>query len=107
MNPWAPKHVIKGDNPWRYDGPRSNMYQNEHDELFAAIRQGTPVNDGIWMANSTMMSILGRMAAYSGQTITWEDAFNSTEDLSPAAYEMGDLPFPPIPVPGSPSPVAT
>ncbi len=107
MNPWAPKHVIKGDTPWRYDGPRSNMYQIEHDELFAAIRRGAPINDGTWMANSTMMSILGRMAAYSGQTITWDDAFNSTEDLSPAAYEMGDLPFPPVPEPGQPSPIAT
>ncbi|MCK4874105.1 MAG: Gfo/Idh/MocA family oxidoreductase [Phycisphaerales bacterium] len=106
MNPWSPAHVITGENPWRYEGDRPNMYQVEHDELFAAIRAGTPVNDGVFMANSTMMSILGRTAAYSGGTVMWDEALASAEDYSPSSYEMGDLPFPPVPVPGQPSPVA-
>ena len=50
------------------------MYQTEHDEFFASIRNGKPMNDGEWMANSTMIAILGRMVAYTGQTITWEQS---------------------------------
>lgn len=48
------------------------MYQNEHNELFASIRSGKPINDGEWMTHSTLMGIMGRMAAYTGQEITWE-----------------------------------
>ena len=72
----------------------------EHNELFAAIREGEPVNDGTWMANSTMMSLIGRMAAYSGQTVSWEDAMKSEVDLTPPSYEFGDLPMPPVIKPG-------
>jgi hypothetical protein len=76
------------------------MYQLEHDELFASIRAGKPMNDGSWMTTSTMMGIMGRMAAYTGQVVTWEQALNSKEDLSPAKYEFGPLPVPPVAMPG-------
>jgi hypothetical protein len=46
------------------------------------------------------MAIMARMAAYTGQTITWEQALNSQESLSPATYEWGALDTPPIAVPG-------
>jgi hypothetical protein len=59
------------------------MYQQEHDELFASIRSGKAVNDGLWMSQSTMMGIMGRMAAYTGQEVSWEDALNSKETLVP------------------------
>ena len=36
------------------------------------------------------MAIMGRMATYTGQVITWEMALNSKEDLTPAKYEFGD-----------------
>ncbi len=65
---------IKGKENWRYKGPKTDMYQNEHDELFASIRSGKPINDGDWMAHSTLMGIMGRMAAYTGQEVTWEQA---------------------------------
>ena len=91
---------FKGENPWRYEGERPNMYQVEHDELFAAIRRGSTINDGAWMANSTMMAIAGRMAAYTGQTIEWDQAMESIEDLTPPAYEFGSLPTPPVAMPG-------
>ena len=64
-------------------GPKTDMYQNEHNELFASIRSGKPINDGEWMAHSTLMGIMGRMAAYTGQEITWEQAMNSQEKLVP------------------------
>jgi myo-inositol 2-dehydrogenase / D-chiro-inositol 1-dehydrogenase len=60
------------------------MYQTEHDELFASIRNGRPINDGESMARSSMLGVLGRMVAYTGQTITWEEALNSKVALSPA-----------------------
>ena len=47
-----------------------------------------------------MMAIMGRMATYTGQTITWEQAMNSKEDLSPAKYEWGNIPVPTVAMPG-------
>jgi predicted dehydrogenase len=96
------KHVITGKNKWRLGkpDPRDNMYQNEHDELFASIRAGKPINNGEFMTNSTLLGIMGRMATYTGKIITWEMALNSREDLSPPAYTWGPLPVPPVPVPG-------
>jgi predicted dehydrogenase len=99
INGWGPLHVMKdpaGNVLWEYpaDGPKSDMYQNEHDELFKAIRDGKVINDGEWMVVSNMMAVLGRMAAYSGQQVTWEQAIASTESLSPKQYIMGPLEMP-------------
>jgi myo-inositol 2-dehydrogenase / D-chiro-inositol 1-dehydrogenase len=92
---------ISGEQPWRYRGPRNDMYQTEHDELFASIRAGKPINDGFWMASSTMMAIMGRMAAYTGQEITWEQALNSKEILVPEKMEWNmRLPIAPLAIPG-------
>lgn len=99
-NPWGPTEVIDGENPWRYDGPTNNMYQTEHDELFASIRRGEPINDGVWMAHSTMMGIMGRMCAYTGQTLTWEQCLNSQENLTPERWEWGERAFPEVAMPG-------
>ncbi len=59
------------------------MYQEEHDQLFRAIRRGEPINDGNRMATSTMLAIMGRMAAYTGQQITWDQAMQSQLSLFP------------------------
>jgi predicted dehydrogenase len=93
-------YEIKGEAKWKYTGESNNMYQTEHDELFASIRAGKPINDGVRMSTSTMMAILGRMAAYTGQVITWDQAMNSKEDLTPAKYEWGPMPMPPVALPG-------
>ncbi|MBB5436659.1 putative dehydrogenase [Pedobacter sp. AK017] len=77
------RYEISGKNNWKYDGPKKNMYQIQHDELFAGIRNGKPINDGEWMAKSTLLSIWGRMAAYSGQTISYDEALNSSVVLGP------------------------
>jgi predicted dehydrogenase len=97
------KHVIAGPNAWRHTRSASeqdDMYQNEHDELFASIRAGKPINNGEYMTKSTLMAIMGRMATYTGKTITWEKALNSQEDLTPSHYEFGPLPVPPVALPG-------
>jgi predicted dehydrogenase len=93
--------VIQTDREWLYDGPKNNMYQTEHDELFASIRAGKPINNGEYMAHSTLLAIMGRMAAYTGKLITWKAALNSKEDLTPPAYDWNiKLPTPPVAMPG-------
>jgi len=92
--------ILGPNNKWVYKGPRDNMYQVEHNDLFASIRSGQPINNGDYMTKSTMMAILGRMSAYTGQVITWDMAMNSKEDLTPAKYEFGALPVPPVAMPG-------
>jgi len=78
---------------WTYDGPKNEMYQAEHNALFAGIRSGKPLNNGEYMARSTLLAVMGRMAAYTGQEVTWEMAMNSKETLSPARYDW-DAPPP-------------
>ncbi|MEO2019499.1 MAG: Gfo/Idh/MocA family oxidoreductase [Fuerstiella sp.] len=83
---------ITNETTWRFDRKVKNMYQVEHDELFAGIRAGTPLNNGEYMAHSTMLAIMGRMATYTGQQISWEQAMKSTQNLSPEEYTWGDAP---------------
>jgi myo-inositol 2-dehydrogenase/D-chiro-inositol 1-dehydrogenase len=84
-----------------YDGPTPDMYQVEHQELFASIRKGEPINDGVRMAHSTLAGIMGRMAAYTGQEVTWDAALESKEKLVPdnLSWDM-DLPIAPMAVAG-------
>ena len=89
-----------GAEKWVYRGPENNIYHTEHDEMFAAIRKGQTINQGEYVAKSTLLAILGRMATYTGQVITWEQALNSKEDLSPPKYEWGPLPEPRVAMPG-------
>jgi predicted dehydrogenase len=95
--------IIRGETTWRHPGPRpgSDMYVQEHRELFAAIRAGEPKNDGTWMAHSTLMALMGRTAAYTGQEITWEQILAGQEKLvpEPMTWDM-KLPIPPLAVPG-------
>lgn len=81
-----PHSKIEGANPWRYKGPKPSMYDVEHQELFGAIRSGNPINNGVYLARSTMLAILGRMVNYTGQTLTWDQAINSQETLAPTGY---------------------
>ena len=74
----------------------------EHTDLIASIRAGEPLNEGERIAKSTLTAIMGRMAAYTGQEVTWEFAMNSKLDLTPQpeVFRTGDLPVAPVPVPG-------
>ncbi|MCU0449520.1 MAG: Gfo/Idh/MocA family oxidoreductase [Bernardetiaceae bacterium] len=73
--------ILHDGTTWDYKDKKNDMYQTEHDELFASIRKGQPLNDGEWMCNSTLLAIMGRMVAYTGQTITWDEAVNAKETL--------------------------
>ncbi len=100
VNSWGPTEVITGENPWTWSGKARNKYQTEHDDLFASIRAGKPIHDGVPMAHSTLMSILGRMAAYTGRVVTWQQALESQERLGPETYAWGALPVDPVAMPG-------
>jgi predicted dehydrogenase len=89
-----------GGRKWTYTGKHKNMYQVEHDLLFAGIRAGKPLNNGEYMANSTLLAIMGRMATYTGREVTWKQAQESTEDLSPKKYEWGEIAMPEVALPG-------
>ncbi|TWT47202.1 Gfo/Idh/MocA family protein [Botrimarina hoheduenensis] len=89
-----------GKTEWRYEGEKPSMYLNEQVEFFASIRSGTPINDGQYMVNSTRIAHLGRMAAYSGQTLRWEDAIADERSLGPDVYAWTDVPEPPVAIPG-------
>lgn len=97
----GPRPRIEGKTAWTWTGQPYDMYQREHDVLFAAIRKGQPINDGKRMTTSTMLAILGRMAAYTGQQITWEQAINSQERLVPEELDWnGSHEVPPLARPG-------
>lgn len=93
--------VITGETNWRYKGPTRSMYQVEHDALIASIRHGRPINDGARMAHTTLMTIMGRMAAYTGKKITWDQAMNSRQELAPENLTWGSkIEGQPLAVPG-------
>lgn len=80
---------------WTYSGVQNDMYQTEHNELFAAIRKGKVISQGDAVAHGSMLAIFGRMAAYTGKKITWDEAIHSQEKLGPdvASYNF-DLTIP-------------
>jgi predicted dehydrogenase len=101
---------LRGKTLFQFDKSKErNPYQTEHDELFAAIAKGEyKYADAENGAYSTMTSILGRMATYSGQIIDWDKAINSGLNLHPSVYAFdaaapvnpGPDGFYPVPVPG-------
>jgi myo-inositol 2-dehydrogenase/D-chiro-inositol 1-dehydrogenase len=92
---------IRGKQTWRYRGANSDMYQNEHNEFFAGLRSGKLINDSDRMVQSTLLGIMGRMAAYTGQQITWEELLNSKEELVPQELDWKmKLPIAPMAIPG-------
>ena len=85
---------------WEYKGDFKarlcDHYQREHDLLFAAIRQDQKYNETQRCAYAAMTGILGRMAAESGQEITWEDALASNIQLAPGLDNLTMKSEPPV-----------
>ena len=97
-----PTYAINGPNPWKYErqGDPPDMYVQEHTDLIASIRAGKPLNELKQVAESSMTAILGRMSAYTGKTLTWDEAINDPVSLMPPHLEWGPMPTPPVPMPG-------
>jgi myo-inositol 2-dehydrogenase/D-chiro-inositol 1-dehydrogenase len=97
----GPVPRIEGKTNWTFTGQQYNMYQREHDLLFAAIRKGDVINNGKRMATSTLLAMMGRMAAYTGQQVTWDQALNSQLKLVPDHIDWnGKLDIMPMAIPG-------
>jgi predicted dehydrogenase len=112
----AKAQLHSSDGEWKYPRARTgrrssvaNPYQVEHDALFTAIRNDTPHNEAERGATATMTAILGRMATYTGRTVTWDEGFNKGRSLVPdkiAGWDTKPLTFPdsdglyPLPKPG-------
>jgi len=86
------KMTTRDGKEWKWQGREKDHYQQEHDDLFAAIRNNKPYNEAVNGANSTMTAILGRMCTYSGQEIKWDDALNSQVVMRPEGYTFESKP---------------
>ena len=97
-------YQITGERQWSLPRNDDNEpYQAEHVALFESIRgrRRQRINDLRQVAESTLTAIMGRMSAYTGQTVTWEQALNSQLALMPErlTWDM-EMPVPPVAVPG-------
>jgi predicted dehydrogenase len=90
------------------DGKRSrvraegiNPYVQEHVDLLQSIETGKPINELKQVAESTLTAIMGRMSAYTGKRVSWEEALNSQLDTFPKDLKFGPMPPPePVAMPG-------
>ncbi len=93
---------------WQFQSPKDengdpvgyDMYLLEHNAMFDSIRRGEPINNGEYMCNSTMLAVMGRMAAYTGKTLRYDECRRDAERLGPTSYTWTDLPEGPIAIPG-------
>jgi myo-inositol 2-dehydrogenase/D-chiro-inositol 1-dehydrogenase len=100
---------LKGEEIWKYPYPEENAadqtwkvtdpYVQEHINLVTAIRTGEIINDAEAQVNSTLITIMGRISAYTGKDVTWEELMNSDLYLGPKTYEFGPVPGIPETIP--------
>src|SRR4030095_3982861 len=91
-----PAKGIKGEKRTRKEEPLAVAYVQEHVDLVAAITSGKHVNESQRLAESSLPAIMGRMSAYTGKEVSWEQAMNSKLDLWPKE-PMAFGPFPTAP----------
>jgi predicted dehydrogenase len=92
---------ITGENAWSYEKQVPDPSVQEHADLIAGIREGKPINDGRRIAETSMTSVLGRMAAYTGREVSFKWGIESSKlNLMPAKLEFGPNPVDPVAVPG-------
>ena len=77
-----------GEVIFRPKGNFEQMHQHEQRVLIESLRSGTYHNNGDASINSCGMGILARMSAYTGKKLGWDYLLKSSEDLSPASYDM-------------------
>ncbi len=96
-----PAKGIKGEKRAKKDEALATAYVQEHIDLVDAIKSGKPVNETERLADSTLTAIMGRMSAYTGKLVTWEQARDSKLDLWPKEeLAFGPFPVPAVPMPG-------
>jgi predicted dehydrogenase len=102
MDWWRQVYGITGERPWHFPKEQDNLpYVQEHTDLINSIRAGKPLNELRAAAESCLTAVMGRMSAYTGKTVNWDQAMGSNEDLKPAKLDWAmKLPIPAVPVPG-------
>ena len=94
-------HEIKdldGNVVWKFDNEKAetefqqhNPYVLEHVDLVNHIRKGEPIDEATACAMSTLAGVMGRTAAYTGDTISWDDMSQSEMDYLPEKLEIGPM----------------
>jgi predicted dehydrogenase len=100
--------LMRDGSKWKSDAKGKDPYQQEHDDLFNAIRNDLPYNEAEYGAHSTFTAIMGRMATYSGKIVRWNDALEKGPSIMPTEFSWDAKPptVPdengkyPIPMPG-------
>jgi myo-inositol 2-dehydrogenase/D-chiro-inositol 1-dehydrogenase len=102
-NSWTISAHRGNGTGWSYTGGKdTDPYIQEHVDLIAAIRKGKPYNELRAATESNLAAIMGRMAAYTGKRVTWEQALNSTETLHPTGdLKFGKMEVAKVPIPGT------
>jgi len=95
----APQYAITGASPWNLEGEINDAYVVEHTDLINSIRSGKPANELKQIAESTLVGILGREAAYTGASLTWQQALDTPSQF-PAKLEWGPMTVAPVAMPG-------
>ena len=101
-----------GSVKWTYEYPldengeqkgvKVGPYDQEHIDLVTAIRTNSPINEGENVAISTLSAIMGRISAYTGKEVTWEEMMNSDLNLGREPYALGQMDLTPdYPLPGT------
>jgi hypothetical protein len=112
----AKSRIFKGqqvkseDLVWAFPQPEPIPYQLEWDEIIDAIRTNTPYNEVDRGVKASLVTAMGRMAAHTGQVITYDDALNWKHEFAPQVDTLNyDSPAPvqhdadgkyPVPEPG-------
>jgi len=94
------KYEIKGPNAWKWTGEYTNPYVQEHTDLIASIRAGSPLNELRRVSESTLTAIAGREAAYTGKMVSLDALLNSPFSLMPSKLEFGPIAVPAVAIPG-------
>jgi myo-inositol 2-dehydrogenase / D-chiro-inositol 1-dehydrogenase len=102
-------HDASGKQVWKYDGPVNDALVQEHVDWVTAIRTDKPINTAKETTTSTLIAIMGRDSAYTGQALSWEKLQASASRLGPTQYAMGPVAIKPnVPIPGiDPGPPAS
>jgi predicted dehydrogenase len=80
---------------WAYPQPEKNPYQLEWDDLMQAIREDKPYNEARRGAIASMVTSMGRMAAHTGQEITYDQMLNCEHEFAPDVDKLApDSPAP-------------
>lgn len=92
---------LDGTVAWQYPKPEAdaadqsmavpNPYVEEHIRLVRAIRENTPLNDMEKHVQSVLIAMMGRMSAYTGKFVTWDEILASKLDLTPVKFEFGPV----------------